>query len=152
MAVFDLPGQQVAVPKIQLRASASVAYSRKSASCCTKKAKTWPCTSAATIAFFFCAPTRRSSIFHQSRGLFFFNTTCAVVNTRADVLKPGTHKFCVRCTTVNVVAWPVSLFFCVWTLEMPQVSETDLFSSEPAGLEAVRASRPSAGRTRERSQ
>ena len=43
------------------------------------------------------------------------------------------HKFCARCVTVNVVARPVGLFICVWTLEMPQASE------------AVRASRPSAG-------
>ena len=50
MAVFDLPGQQVAVPKIQLRASASVAYSQQVSKLPYQKLE--PCTSAAAIAFF----------------------------------------------------------------------------------------------------
>jgi hypothetical protein len=65
MAVSDLPGQQVAVPKIQLRASASVAYSQQVSKLLYQKLE--PRTSAAGIAFFL-TPTSRSSIFHQNRG------------------------------------------------------------------------------------
>jgi len=87
MAVFDLPGQQVAVPKIQLRASASVAYSQQVSKLPYQKLE--PCTSAAAIAFFlspFLCPHETTFRFHQSRGLFFLSQLVRLLNTRADVL------------------------------------------------------------------
>ena len=88
MAVFDLPGQQVAVPKIQLRASASVAYSQQVSKLPYQKLE--PCTSAAAIAFFFslhfCVPTRRPSVSTKVGVYFFLSQLVRLLNTRADVL------------------------------------------------------------------